>query len=186
MDTVAGFTDGLPAGRPFVLTLTDEEISRWIAVRADVWPGAGEWVPDYAHDPVVAFQPERVLFGARIDRDGWQAIVSARLTVDVRPETITVRLDGVACGSCPLPVSLLAGRLSHLITATDTDVDTLPDPMAEVVRFFRRQGNADVLTRGVTIENRLFWKPSERWFRIRSLRLEQGSLRAEIEPLGSR
>jgi len=186
MDTVAGFTDALPAGRPFQLTLTDAQVSRWIAVRTDVWPGADEWIPDYVHEPVVVFEAGRAAFGARFEQDGWEAILNARLTCDVRDDTITIQLDRLACGSCPLPVSVVARRLRPVVTAADGDVDTMPDPMAQAVRFLRKKGNASLLTDGLTIENRLFWRPSERWFRIRSLSLEPGILRAEIEPLGPR
>jgi hypothetical protein len=186
MDTVAGFTDALPAGKPFRITLTDDQVSRWIAVRTDVWPGADEWVPPYLHEPVVAFESGRAALGARFQRDGWEAILSARLTCDVLDDTITIRVDRLACGSCPLPISAVAGQLRPVITAEDSDVDIMPDPMAAAVRFLRKKGNASLLTDGLTVENRLFWKPSERWFRIRSLTLEPGILRAEIEPLGPR
>ncbi len=186
MDTVVGFTDALPAGQPFQITLTDAQINRWIAVRTDVWPGADEWIPDYVREPVVVFEPGGAVFGARFTSNGWEAILSARLTCDVGDDTITIQLDRLACGSCPLPISVVARRLRPVLTAADGDVDIMPDPMADAVRFFRQKGNAGLQTEGVTVENRLFWKPSERWFRIRSLSIEPGILRAEIEPLGSR
>ena len=183
LESVSDFGDQLVEGRPFELTLTDRQISEWVAARSEVWPEADEWIPDFVQDPVIVFEPGRLILAGRVDKSGWQAIASAHLTFDLAGDAITVRLAEASCGSCPLPVSLIADRLEPVLTAGGQDVDAMPDALADVVRFFRDQGAVEYLKHGVTVDNRFHWQVSKRWFRIRDLAIERGQLRMLVEPL---
>jgi hypothetical protein len=183
--TYSQFSDDLVAGQPFEITLTDRQISEWIAIRSETWPESEEWIPPFLHDPVVAFQPGRIIAGARLDHDGWQVIVSAHVLISVADDEVTVRLDKVAGGSMPIPVAAVMQRLNRVLTAPGQDVDAMPDAVAQIVRFFRNRGAVDKLTRGAVLENRFRWQNGKRWFRLRDLTIEPGQLRIEVEPLST-
>ena len=183
LESVSDFGDRLVEGQPFELTLTDRQISEWVTVRSEVWPEADEWIPEFVQGPIVVFEPSRLILAGRVDKSGWQAIASAHLTFQLAGDDITVRLAEVSCGSCPLPISIIADRLEPVLTAGGQDVDAMPDALGDVVRFFRDEGGVAYLKNGVTVDNRFHWQVSKRWFRIRDLVIERGRLRMLIEPL---
>ena len=183
LDTVSDFGDRLVAGKPFDVTLTDLEVSKWIAVRSEVWTESETWIPDFLQEPMVAFEPGRVILAARLNHQGWQAIVSAHLTFTVKTDEIIVRMTQVAAGSAPVPVAWIAGRLEPVLSAAGQDVDAMPDVLADVVRCFRKQRGAEYLRTGVPVANRFRWQVSKRSFRIADLTLEPGRVRLRIEPL---
>lgn len=183
LETVSDFGDRLVAGEPFELTLTDRQISEWIAVRSELWTEAEDWVPDFLQDPMIAFQPGRIILAARFTKDGWQAIASVHLMFDVTRDELIVHLEEVAAGSFRLPITMIAARLGPVLAAAGQDVDAMPDALAGIVRFFREKGAVEYLKNGVVVDNRFRWQVSKRWLRIRELIIEPGRLRMQVEPL---
>lgn len=185
VDAVSEFSDRLVRGKPFELTFTGRQVSEWIATRSAIWTEAGDWVPPFLQDPVVAFEPGRMILAACLNKNDWKAIVSAHVSFEVTPMTVTVRLNEVAGGSLSIPVSLVAERLQTVLAAPGQDVDAMPDGVSDVVRFFRDAGAVELLKRGVVVDNRFRWKNGERWFRILDVTIERGALRLRVEPLAT-
>lgn len=183
LDVVSDFGDRLVDGEPFEVVLTDRQLSEWIAVRGELWPESDEWIPPFIRGPMVAFRPGRIILAGRLEKDGWQVVVSGELRVVVGEKSVSVRLEQVAGGSCPVPVATVAGQLQPILAAEGQDIDAMPDYVAEVVRRFRESDAAAYLRDGLTTDNRFYWQVSKRWFRIASLHVEGGRLRIQIEPL---
>ena len=70
LESVSDFGDRLVEGRPFELTLSDQQISEWVTVRSEVWPEADEWIPDFVQGPMVVFEPSRLILAGRVDKSG--------------------------------------------------------------------------------------------------------------------
>jgi hypothetical protein len=183
VDAVSEFSDRLVRGRPFEMTFTGRQVSEWMATRSAIWPDAGDWIPPFLEDPVMAFEPGRMILAARLNTHDWKAIVSAQLSFQVTRETVRIRLKKVAGGSCAIPVSLVAERLQAVLAASGQDVGAMPDGVSDAVRLFRDHGAVELLQRGVAVDNRFRWKNGERWFRILDVAIEKGKLRLRVEPL---
>jgi hypothetical protein len=183
VDAVSEFSDRMVRGKPFEITVTGRQVSEWIATRSEIWPDAGDWIPPFLQDPMMAFEPGRMILAARLNKNDWKAIVSAHLTFVATPETVTIRLTEVAGGSLSIPVSLVAERLQSVLAASGQDVGAMPDGVSDAVRLFRDHGAAELLQRGVAVENRFRWENGERWFRILAVVIERGTLRLRVEPL---
>jgi len=82
-------SDRIVVGQSFDRTFTAEQLTEWLVARADIWPEAGGWLPPWLRDPVIAFEPGRIILAAHLDRDGWEAIVALHLSVQVEKCPVT-------------------------------------------------------------------------------------------------
>ncbi len=99
------------AGEPFRITLPQEEINRWLAARGEIWPALRDAMPKYFVDPVISFQPGRIVLAVRYDKSGLSSVLS--LAVNLRMEdnrgAIHVEVDSLRLGYLPVPRMLVDG-----------------------------------------------------------------------------
>ncbi len=178
------FGDGLARRKTFEFTLDEHQVSEWIAARERIWPESGGWVPPWVNDPLVRFQEQRILVGARVDLDGHQLIAGAYLSIEVGSDDIlVVRLERVTVGSLPVPLGLLARPLARLLRMEGHDLDFVPAPLADTAQYFRDSEAAAALSEGVRRANRFIWENGRRPYRIEDIRIGDGKLTLTIEPL---
>jgi hypothetical protein len=103
--------------------------------------------------------------------------------MSVTEEHVCVRLDRVAGGSFPIPVGTVAAQLQPVLAAKGQDIDAMPELLADAVRLLREGNAVDYLQEGSVTDNRFYWRPSSRWFRMQSVQIEEGRIRLGIQPL---
>lgn len=114
--------------------VTAEQINGWLAV--DMVRNHGDLLPSSLSDPRVAIEPERMMIACRLDRGGWQCVVS--LAVDVylaEPDVVAVRIREARAGALPLPLQDILERISEEADQTDVDVrwrQAEGDPVVEI------------------------------------------------------
>ncbi len=186
--------------RPFDVTLTDAEVSEWLAAAPHQWPDVGRRIPPQISDPVVRFEPDGVRFGVLYSDGGWRAVLNATVALGVSDDSehLTIALLGVRGGSLPVPRFVLEGILNEISIDGDTDlslhtgasvssparaaVDTAGSPhrRGEHSREPRPAEGAGEL---ILIENRFIWPNGDRPFQIKSISVEFGSLHLRVVPL---
>ena len=101
----------LKAGQPFRITLPQEEINRWLAARGEIWPTLRDALPKCIVDPVISFQPGRIVLAVRYDQSGLSSVLS--LAVNLRMEdsrgAIHVEVGSLRAGYLPVPRALVDG-----------------------------------------------------------------------------
>ncbi|NOX57871.1 MAG: hypothetical protein GXP29_03320, partial [Planctomycetes bacterium] len=94
-------------GKEFEFSLIDRTVTEWIVARAELYPDAETWLPDWLRDPVVVFEDNRAIIGARVDYQGWQAVIGIHIVLDITNESITARITKLTAGALPIPLSQL-------------------------------------------------------------------------------
>lgn len=160
--------DQLVDRKSFEMTLSDDQLNAWISGLAQIWPEAARRVPSEIVEPFVAFEEGVVRTAARMESDGWRAIVSSEYELALSPDhkQLIVRLVSARCGSVTLPRFIVMSLLKPYLDA-------------EVLSGF----TLDQLYDGKQIENRFVWPNGKRLFRIDQLDIEPGAVRIRIEPL---
>ncbi len=101
----------LQRGQPFRIVIQDKDINRWIAARDAIWPGLGTALPEHLSNPMVAFEPGRIVLGIQYQGKGIASVLS--LGVNLQMETnggaIHVRVDRLRAGYLPVPRMLVDG-----------------------------------------------------------------------------
>ncbi|GJM23634.1 MAG: hypothetical protein DHS20C16_00490 [Phycisphaerae bacterium] len=169
-------------GETFDFTLIDRTVSEWIVARAELYPDAEAWLPRWLRDPVVVFDDNRAIIGARVDYQGWRAIVGIHLTLDITNETITARITKVTAGALPVPLSQLVKPIEDFLKDEDLDVETMPDPAALVFKQLQKVGPAKALTDGLKWRNVFKAPNSPHVIKLRGASTANGELKIRIEP----
>ncbi len=169
-------------GEEFDFTLIDRTVSEWIVARAELYPDAESWLPRWVRDPVVVFEDNRGIIGARIEYKGWRAILGIHLTLDITNEAITARIVKLTAGSLPIPLSQLDEPLRKFLQNEDLDIETMPEPAAIIFRRLKESGAAKVLTEGVSFRNVFKAPNSPHVIKIRGASTADGELKVRIEP----
>ncbi len=95
----------LEAGQPFTITIPDECLNRWLAARSQIWPGLADALPRHMVDPLICFQPGRVVLAVRYEDSGLSSVLSlaVNLKIDQARGAIHVRVDDLRAGYLPVP-----------------------------------------------------------------------------------
>ncbi len=187
-------------GQPFRITLLDSQVNRWLAARAEIWPGLRDDLPREMAGPVVSFQPGRIVLGVQYNGPRISSILS--LAVNLRLEAsrgaIHVEVDSLRAGYLPVPRTLVDARARK---ALDREAGR---QVASLLRHVRSQAGdylpIDTSAGGVAAaeiplaamlgdiwEFRL--PARNRWpnggfpYTISALRIERGKLTVDITPL---
>lgn len=168
MRVVDDVGDRLVAGAPFEITLSQDQVNKWLTGLEQIWPDAARQIPTQVIEPVVAFEPGLIRSGARIESDGWRAIASCGYQFEVSNDKlrVTARMSSAHCGAMPIPDFLISRLLQS--EAPPTALRST-DPAA----WFSR----------LEWENRFVWPNGRRPFRIDDVALEKGQVRLKIRPL---
>lgn len=172
----------IQSGETFDFTLNDQTVSEWIVARAELYPDAESWLPRWLRDPVVVFDENRAIFGARVDYQGWRAIIGIHLTLDITNESITARIVKVTAGALPVPLSQLGEPIKNFLDNEDLDVETMPEPAAVVFKQLMKIGPARALTEGLHWRNVFKAPNSPHVIKIRGASTANGELKIRIEP----
>ena len=181
-NTYQDFTDLVVRGEVFDFAISDKTVTEWIVARGELYPEAREWLPDWFRDPVVHFDEDKCIVGARLQTGMWQAIVGIHLKAEVTREAITLRIEKVTAGSVPIPLSQFEKPLRRLLSDKRLDADLMPDPLSAIVRKLQDGGAHKLLSEGVSWPNLFQTANSRRVVKIVSLSAANGELRAGIEP----
>lgn len=182
-DTFREVSDRIVAGEVFEIALTDQMVSEWVVARGQIWPDADEWLPAWLENPVVAFTSDRLVLGALLNRDGWQAIVGAHFSIRVQGDDVVLRLEEVTAGVLPVPLASLASPLQKLIHSNRLDPEAMPDELARALVKLRDGPALSFLSQGQWMHGPLIWKNGDRPYYIRDIQIGDGWLKAKIEPL---
>lgn len=181
--TIQEFTDRLVAGEAFEFKLSARAINEWIAGRASIWPEWHRALPEWLRHPVLAFENDRIILAARVQRGRWQAIVSVHLTVAVQGNDLVIRLVKTAVGALSAPMRPVIQALRAPISELAGAGDDLPRYVRDLVQAVDWAEPDQALRDGVHVENRFIWPNGERRFRITNLQADGGWLTLSVEPL---
>lgn len=187
----------LKQGQPFRIILTDEEINRWIAAREQIWPGFKDALPSGIEDPVIAFQPGRIVAGIRYATDRVTSVLSLGLTAEVEASGAAIRI-GVGdfrIGLLPVPRALVEDAAKRaLARAIRDNIRAFSSQLAEMFDLDERSledaldVDEEILAsllniRELRLQSHHVWPNGRFPFRIANLEIEQGRLLIDITPL---
>lgn len=185
----------LERGQPFRIELTDAQINRWLAARGQIWPSLRRVLPAEIQDPVIAFEPGRILVGARYEKNGVSTVLSLATTLEVEGSgsAIAVRLGGVYAGLLPVPQMLVepvarkaltrAIRSSWPRLAKYTQIGDVN--LADQFRIGPDQIAGYIKNRDLTqtrLPSHWVWPNGRFPFYISNVQIEQGKLLIDIVP----
>lgn len=164
---VDSISDRIVQGEPFEVVLSEDQLNIWLAGLEQIWPEAAKQVPRSILDPFVDFAPGRVRLAARVESEGWRAIVTTQYSINLSDDlsVVAVGLTSVKCGSMRIPDFVLATSLDRPIRVQGEDF-----PVAS-------------LSKGIQIRNRFVWPNGRRPFRLGAFAFEEDSVRLRIDPL---
>lgn len=173
VDAEQAFTQTLRAGgAPFTYMIHQDDLNRWIAMRAEIYPQAGELTPPELRDPYVRFEEDRITLAGRLAAGPVEVVVSLRLAVQCESDAVVVTSDGWRCGSAPIPERWLG-------TAWARPVDLDPGETWP--------GSPPIwgdLKRGLRIGADAWWKNGGIEYRVLRAWVEPGVLKLSVQPLG--
>ena len=165
-----GLNVGMQGDQPFDVVIDHVQLTCWLSVREQIWPGVARYVPGELTLPVMSFAAGRVVAGGFVSRGPLRGVVSAEVAIQADAETVSIRLMDCRVGALPVPHDVvrrfLDGRTGGKALINGTKASALLD--------------------GVRVPNRFEWPNGRRPFRIESLELTDGQLVARIEPLARR
>lgn len=177
------FNTGLASGQPFDFSLDAKRVNQWIAAREHIYPEAKPWVPSWVRDPVVAFEDGELILAGMVEFEGWKAVASAHMAVELAEESVRVRLAGVRGGSLPIPLSSGDRALGDLARRSTMSDDPLPEALRHLTDEMRARAPSDVLREGTSVANRFEYPDGKRLFRILKCQFNDGTMTLRIEPL---
>jgi len=186
---VDSISDAVVLGESFDLRITDALANAWLATALHDRPDLFARIPDEFKQPAIGFRDDCVQFGAKFERNGWRAILSARVGVTVSADgsELSVSVQRISIGSLPLPrwlwpISKQNNKGLELNGAADLTKSPLldleaPSPENSNKLDWRQLG------KGLRIRNRFIWPNGRRPFRIAAATATNGVLLVRIEPL---
>lgn len=191
LSTADSISDQMVQRNPFDIVLTDESVTQWIAALGSIWPEAAERIPSEITDIAVAFDDGVVRIGGRY-RGSWHAIVNVHLELGVTEDgsKLWIQLLSIYGGSLPITRSMIERMLAGRLGADESTSDAPNDGSEGVESLTRWLGSPSDHADGPSetrsraeIENRFVWFNGRRPYRILSIQVVAGELRARIEPL---
>jgi hypothetical protein len=162
---LAGLQDEISAalneGREARFRVAEEQINRWLAERAEMFPGA---VVDLGplEDPQVSLAAGELRIAATATR--LRTVLAFVCHVEVQDERVVVLYGGARLGVVPLPATWISGQLRELpVNHRDAIQSDAPGTVA--------------------LENDWVWPNGKRRCRLRELRLLDGAAEVVVEPL---
>lgn len=143
--------------------LDEEQLNRWLAARAEMFPDA---MMDLGtlEDPQVSLVNGEIRIGATATAGRVRAVLALACRVELQKERVTVLYKGLRLGVVPLPASWL------------------PDP----VNALSADGRSAIQVRApglVALSNDWVWPNGKRHCRLRELRVVDGAAEVVVEPL---
>ncbi|MGD2109626.1 MAG: hypothetical protein PVI86_09565 [Phycisphaerae bacterium] len=185
VNTADSISERMVAGAPFTVVLAEQTVNEWLTALPHAWPEARDALPTEIREPAIGFRGGRLWIGAHCKTGDWQAIVSLGLKVEPSADgaELHLALDSVRGGSLPLPKAVVAEAWKRLHRQLCGDSKTRNGTTGPLFDALRDLDSIDDLHRGVDVANRFVWFNGERPYRIRSVSIDDGRIKLEIEPL---
>lgn len=161
----------LNAGRPARFELRAEQVNRWLAARAELWPEVGLDLGPLC-DPLVRLGPGAVQAAATAGGGGLRAVLSLTWRVQVTPDAIVVEAAAARLGALPIPAGWAAGLWRDLPLE-----GVAGGPLAGTARVTALGRSA------VRIDNAWVWPNGRRRCRLAELRFSADVVTVQIDPL---
>ena len=167
----AGLVDAIGAalnsGQPIDFELAEEQLNRWLAARAEIWPGLRIQVEGLEYPQVSCLPGNRLRLSATVTGRPIELILSATVSCELAPDQLVMRLEDARCGLLPVP----RGRI-----------------LAPIRQWLAEQPGEGVSLSGhaISLRNRYVWENGKRPFRLRGLQISDRCVRASLEPLSTR
>ena len=154
------------AGQSVRFQVPDDQINRWFAARAELWP---EGLLDFGGliDPWVSFDGDELHAAATVQRGALRGVIVLAGRVEVRDDVVLVHCERARLGTLPIPLAWFSGALAQVRSANSAIV-----------------GWDDART--LTLRNQWIWPNGKRNCRLREFRLSNGLADVVLEPLPSR
>jgi len=170
-------SDQMVRGRPFEISLSDTQVTRWLTALPAMVPEAQMSWSASLSSPAVRFEPGRMRAGVVYSGSGWRSLMglSLRVVGDDDEDVLRLAVESASLGSLPVPRLVVANALKRpleRLLQQAADQELMP-PIESV----------DQLYRGVPIRNRFVWPNGKRAFRVKRIRFEDHSVRISIEPI---
>jgi len=154
----------LNADEPIEVTLSQDQLNRWIAARRELWPGETPSIEPFSRPQVVLQKNNRVCLAAQVDYSGVQSVLSAVFQVALKDDHLIVTWDSVHAGALPAPRELLEKAALKAARRLDFPTQSVSDGR-------------------VKWPNEWIWPNGKRRFRITELALAFGEIHVRLEPL---
>lgn len=166
------FGDALVAGQPFEAEISATQLNDWLAAWPELYPSDNPLALVGVHEPAIGFSTRGIDAGGRFRSVVFEAIVHARLDVQISPDGsgLLIAVTRARIGSLPAPTALIMRLVGNVSNLTHGAKASSRDAMAGEGRL--------------RLVNRFIWPNGRRAFRIRSLALDSpGTMRLVIEPM---
>ncbi len=171
-------------GKPFNVTLKQEDVNEWLATLPHLWRDARRAIPKGLSDIAVDFSPGFVRIGAHVEKKGWRVIANLKISIAVVDTDRVIRLALMEAkgGSLEMPHSVLDRLLQDVFNQAKWQIDgntsnttSSYDPLANV-------RSLEDLRAGVVVPNDFIWPNGKRRGRISAIDITEGEIRLRIEP----
>jgi hypothetical protein len=156
----------LNSGREVRFQLHEDQLNRWLAARAEIWPESATELDRWQH-PQVSMADGHIRLAATATCGSFQAIVALTCRVEVSDNEVVLRYDAFRLGALPIP----RGWVSNLVGGG-------PAPSHPALR----SGGSGTLV----VVNGWTWPNGRRRCRLRSLAIAAGVADVVIEPCPGR
>jgi hypothetical protein len=177
------FTDQLVAGKPFQFRLSARTVNEWIAARESIWPDTEGRLPEWLHEPVIAFENGRIIAAGRFEREGWEAIVSLHWVVEPQNDDLLVRLVKTGVGAFGAPRDRITEALDQWLGSLPPDAQKDHEYIQALTEELRGATATQLVSDGVRVANDFEWPNGEREFRLTKISADDGWLTLGVEPL---
>jgi hypothetical protein len=175
----------LVAGESFELKLSERTLNEWIVTLLHHRPEWSERIPREWSNLAVAFEDNLIRPAALYEREGWRAIVSLDVAVEIDSSVDELRCTarGVRIGALRVPFAMVPERVfGPLIERGHGRYDLAGGPNPGALGPSGAGLSSGSLPE-VRIRNRFVWPNGERPFRFRGIQSRTGALSLLIEPL---
>lgn len=143
--------------------LREDQVNRWIAARAQMWPDTPVDLGPLAC-PQVSFVEGRIRAAATLEHRGLRAVISVSCRVKVSDDTVAIEWESARLGALPVPRSWVSGRIAQIPSAGQLPVVL--------------DGRGTLL-----IANDWIWPNGKRRCRLSELQVLGGVANVVLEPL---
>lgn len=154
----------LSAGQSVELTLTQDQLNRWIAARGELWPGKLPSLEPFEHPMIVLEEGNRIRVAASAVYAGVRAVISLTFRVELTEGEVVIAADSLHAGALPIPTGVFAKNLRNRMERAPT----------QVLEFDGER---------LVLRNEWVWPNGKRLFRAAALWTADGALRITLEPL---
>jgi hypothetical protein len=172
----AAFTElsrGMGQGRPFDFIVRQDELNRWLVARDRIWPASKRWIPEQIADPMIVFDRDEVRLAGTWRGPGPRTVLSVRFRVEMKDGRLRATVQSVRGGSLPVPLAVIK-----------REIDRLERNWADRNEPLMPEGGSIVgAMEGAPLPNEIPWSQPKGKFRIESLSVAPGELRARLVPM---